>query len=41
MDMDEFWKRIENGEKLVILDDMVLNVTDYMAGHPGGKFAML
>jgi hypothetical protein len=29
------------GEKLVILDDLVLNVGDYMAAHPGGKFAML
>lgn len=25
---------------MVLLDDMVLDMGDYMANHPGGKFAM-
>jgi hypothetical protein len=31
---------VKDGEKLVILDDMVLNVTYFMYNHPGGKFAL-
>jgi cytochrome b involved in lipid metabolism len=41
IDIKEFNNRISKGEKLVILDDLVLNVCDYMAAHPGGKFALL
>eukprot|EP00347_Sterkiella_histriomuscorum_P019560 403341168 len=37
----EFYQRInESGEKLVILNDMVLNVSKYMFNHPGGKFVI-
>ena len=28
------------GQKLVLLDDMVLDMTDYIDKHPGGRFAM-
>lgn len=38
MSSDEFYDRINKGEKLVILNDMVLNVSKYMYNHPGGKF---
>lgn len=30
----------EEGEKLVILDDMVLDVSKFMQNHPGGKFVL-
>ena len=29
---------IERGEKLIILDDMVLDVKDFSQEHPGGQF---
>lgn len=32
--------RIEGGEQLVILDDLVLDVTDYQWTHPGGWFVI-
>lgn len=35
---EEFRGKIKKGEKLVILDDMVLNVEKFMPNHPGGKF---
>jgi hypothetical protein len=31
---------VANGEQLVILDDLVLNVKGYSAAHPGGKFTL-
>jgi hypothetical protein len=34
----EFDQRVLSGEKLVILDDMVLDVEDYLYEHPGGSF---
>ena len=34
----EFDERIRNGEKLVILDDMVLDVRRFRSEHPGGQF---
>ena len=35
----EFEERIKNGEKLCILDDLVLDVSKYVASeHPGGAF---
>ena len=37
---EEFYDRINKGEKLVLLNDMVLNVTKYMYNHPGGKFVI-
>lgn len=35
---EEFENLIKNGKKLVILDDLVLDVSSYMKEHPGGKF---
>lgn len=40
MSSEEFYTRISNGEKLVLLNDMVLNVSKYMFNHPGGKFVI-
>jgi len=36
----EFQSRVKKGEKLVLLDDMVLDVTRFMFNHPGGKFVI-
>mmetsp|Transcript_4732 Transcript_4732/g.8088 ORF Transcript_4732/g.8088 Transcript_4732/m.8088 type:complete len:112 (+) Transcript_4732:519-854(+) len=36
----EFNKRVHSGEKLVVLDDMVLDVTKFLDEHPGGKFSL-
>ena len=38
--VSEFKKRIENGEYLVILDDLVLDVRRFVDDHPGGKFSI-
>ncbi len=39
MTTDEFNKNLnEQKMSLVILDDLVLEVSDYMGYHPGGKF---
>lgn len=39
MTLNEFKKRVfEHGEQLCILDDLVLDVKDYMENHPGGQF---
>lgn len=38
--LEEFNKRVKAGEKLVILDDMVIDVSDYMDHHPGGRFSL-
>jgi cytochrome b involved in lipid metabolism len=35
---DEFKEKVEKGEKLVILDNLVLDVTGYSTHHPGGKY---
>ena len=40
MSPQEFEKRIEQGEKLVILDDMVLDVSKFYTLHPGGTFVL-
>ena len=34
----EFEERVKNGEKLWILDDLVLDLSEYQEEHPGGKF---
>ena len=31
---------MEIGEKLVILDDMVLDMSSYAMNHPGGNFSI-
>jgi len=40
MSSEEFYDRIKKGEKLVMLNDMVLNVSKYQFNHPGGKFVI-
>lgn len=40
MNVSEFSDRVKRGDKLVLLDDMVLDIGPYMENHPGGKFAM-
>ena len=32
--------RVKSGEQLVILDDMVLDVSQFQFKHPGGKFVI-
>lgn len=36
----EFENAIKEGQLLVILDKLVLNVYDFIAVHPGGKFVI-
>lgn len=36
MTEEEFEKRVKNGEKLVVLDNMVLDIGGYAYAHPGG-----
>ena len=38
MTESEFESRIKDGEKLWILDDLVLDLSEYAKYHPGGKF---
>lgn len=40
IDVEEFERRLHNGEKLVILDDLVLDVSEFYKVHPGGKFVI-
>ena len=40
MGTSEFKNAIQNGQKLVILDDMVLNVEKFIDQHPGGRFVL-
>ncbi len=41
MSLEEFNDRVfVRGEKLVLLDDMVLDISKYMFNHPGGKFLL-
>jgi len=37
---EEFEERVRNGEQLVLLDDLVLDVSDFKADHPGGQFTI-
>jgi len=37
---EEFETRIKNGEKLVILDNMVIDISSYAYNHPGGAFLL-
>lgn len=36
----EFLEKIKKGEKLVILDDMVVDISGFLLTHPGGRFAL-
>ncbi|CDW80902.1 cytochrome b5-like heme steroid binding domain containing protein [Stylonychia lemnae] len=38
--VQEFESRVQSGQKLVLLDDFVLDVSKYMPNHPGGKFSL-
>lgn len=38
--LEEFNARVARGEQLVILDDMVLDVTKFQWEHPGGTFSI-
>mmetsp|Transcript_17074 Transcript_17074/g.26407 ORF Transcript_17074/g.26407 Transcript_17074/m.26407 type:complete len:158 (-) Transcript_17074:1061-1534(-) len=38
--LEEFKRRIILGEKLVILDDLVLDVGSFMDDHPGGRYSI-
>ena len=38
MTLEEFKKQVKIGRKLVILDDLVLDVSSYLYNHPGGQF---
>ena len=40
MSRDVFDRAVQNGEKLVILDDLVLDVTEFINVHPGGRFTL-
>ena len=40
MNVEEFERRLHHGEKLVILDDLVLDVSEFYKRHPGGKFVI-
>ena len=36
----EFKARVQKGEKLVILDEYVLDISEFMYAHPGGAFSL-
>ncbi|CDW73069.1 cytochrome b5-like heme steroid binding domain containing protein [Stylonychia lemnae] len=38
--VQDFKERIRRGHELVILDDMVLDVSQYQFNHPGGRFTI-
>jgi hypothetical protein len=40
MSRDEFESAIANGIPLMILDNLVLNIAEYINNHPGGRFLM-
>ena len=40
MTQEEFNKLVSEGRKLVILDELVLDVGSFISRHPGGRFAL-
>jgi len=38
--LKEFNIEIENGSNLVILDNLILDITDFINEHPGGRFVL-
>jgi cytochrome b involved in lipid metabolism len=40
IDQQEFEEMIEEGRKLVILDELVIDVESFISRHPGGRFAL-
>lgn len=41
MSREEFDSCVTNGQKLVLLDDLVLDVDKFIGEHPGGKFFLI
>ena len=35
---EDYYERVKRGEKLVSYGDLILDVSEYMNYHPGGKF---
>ena len=40
MSLAEFEDKVKDGEQLCILDDLVLDLTEYRHRHPGGAFLL-
>lgn len=40
MTVEEFEEAIAAGEKLVVLDEVVLDISKYIDFHPGGRFVL-
>jgi cytochrome b involved in lipid metabolism len=40
MSVQEFEAEVDAGRKLVIIDNLVLDISCFAAMHPGGKFAL-
>lgn len=40
MTVEDFEKALHNGRKLLILDDLILDVAEFYKVHPGGKFVI-
>ncbi|CDW89749.1 cytochrome b5-like heme steroid binding domain containing protein [Stylonychia lemnae] len=38
--IQDFEARVRSGQKLVLLDDLVLDISKFMESHPGGKFSL-
>ena len=38
--VEDFHQMVANGQKLVILDDLILDVGEFMHEHPGGTFSI-
>jgi hypothetical protein len=38
MNRDEFEESVANGTPLMLLDNLVLNVSEFINQHPGGRF---
>ena len=40
MSVHEFEEELKSGKKLMILDDLILDVSEFYKAHPGGKFVI-
>lgn len=40
MSRSDFKKRVAGGEQLVVVDDLVLDISKFKLSHPGGKFVL-
>lgn len=38
--MEDFNQKIRQGQKLVIVDDLILDISKFMDNHPGGRFSL-